>query len=210
MILCNKFSVKVFFIESEYDRSANIDGLSVNIIINSKLSLPTQYLSLITSIIHEYTHISRIMLNRYKNPKYSQNTFYNYFLSPEEMIAYYNMILVESIMRKCSFENMLKHYVDTEIIPRTNLNVGARFTKGIIKIKLKKKTLWYNEIMNKQELNNRLEEARLMFDEHVKSLGKYATMQISPMDRDSYVAEKMRKIEIMHKNVIEEIYKNYE
>jgi hypothetical protein len=171
----------------------------INICINNKHDVRTQFLMMYSMFTHEYTHLIRINLNKYSSPFPTPKTAYEYFLNPEEMISFYNQILVESIIRKCSFLKCLEYYINNYLKNKNcSENIIKRFYNGLYKLYiLNKKGLMH---MNASSYKS-LEQYDIEMQSYEGSLARSA-MGIPPEQRDVYIAEKRRQLMIMREEFI--------
>jgi hypothetical protein len=139
--------VDVEFSESNISYALTLRD-DIKIVVQKTNNIYTAYLILVSFFIHEYTHILRA---RNGNFKYINS---NYYLNPEEMIAFHNQLSIESLLRKKDFKSCVEWFVSNNIHDR---HIKNRFYNGIMRLH-KKANLWYNTkkefIMNKEIENS--------------------------------------------------------
>lgn len=165
-------------------------------------NIQTQYLMFLVMYTHEMTHYKRIQLKKFKSSFPIPNNFKEYILDPEELIAFYNQIYIDSIIRRISFLECLSYYINNFIKIKTNdESVIIRFYKGMTTL------LKYNNerLMN---MNSDSYKSLEQFDKDMELwMGSIArsAMGVAPELREEYVREKQRQIQLMRLDIIKQL-----
>lgn len=169
----------------------------MNIYVEKTDNYKKVYLILTTLFIHEYTHILRIRENLFR---YRGN---NYYLNPEEMIAFHNQLSVESCILKKDFNIIVSKYARQNI---PNEKIRTRFYNGIIRLH-KKGNLWYN---TKKEfvMNKEIEDSIKRFDEDMviwrESLGKQVCLLPEDKKQEALL-EFYKTVEDMRNSILKQL-----
>lgn len=178
--------------------------------VDKKLSIPTSFSTCVVLTIHELTHLSRKHIKKFKHSAIPIGDMSNYFLHPEEMLAFYNSIIVDSYTRNTSFERTLNYYIINYVQKITNSqNVIIRFRRGMTMLHERYGTLVYNIYMTKDNIKEAIEQVERQFNDYIYSIGKHAIMSVPPEQRDEYVREQVLRIEELKRQTIQRIEEDY-
>lgn len=137
----------------------------------------------------------------------------DYFLDPEEMIALYNQITIESILRKTPFEVCLRYYIENyinNIIPIKDDAFLNRFRNGLTRLNIiGKGKLWYTKTMD-IDIKTTLEQSLEKLDSDVDLWSSLINRQLCNGDLrqiDLKLENYMQYMKRTRKNILQEFSK---
>lgn len=122
------YEVNVEFTSNEQS-NANVEGNNINIFLQKSDNYKTILMIIVSFFAHEYTHFIRSKSKTYNYSIRKPKNDYEYFLNPEEMIAFHNQLVIESFFRNILFKKCLEQFIKGNI---KDENVARRFRKGVI------------------------------------------------------------------------------